>query len=133
MTVDEDLNMCLGEWLLVGAMASAYSDNYALGAFVNRTDALMMALSESITTASGPFNGVYWYRNPLFSFGFADSESISLSPADAIPGDSRLSWHLTGVDGGYRAGNIMSLNVDNTWQKNILNCGGGGSYTTTPI
>ena len=34
-------------------------------------------------------------------------------------GDCRLSWHLTGEKGGYRIGNIRSLNKSMDYKKII--------------
>ena len=68
-------------------------------------------------------NGTYYYFTANNSIGFAPNSTISQSSADtenstvsggtcdAGNGDLRLSWHIDGVDGGWRAGCSISLNA----------------------
>ena len=83
-------------------------------------------------TGSAHFaNGAYWYNVDRLSFGFSDQESIYLNEADvtctpyfdgcdncdACQCENKLSWHLTGGSGGWRAGCTLWLNDDATWRK----------------
>ena len=62
-------------------------------------------------------NGTYFYFTANNSIGFApnstinqfEADSENLSPCDAGNGDLRLSWHITGGAGGYRAGCTISF------------------------
>jgi hypothetical protein len=56
-------------------------------------------------------NGAWWYLTPDHSFGFAPNSNIYTNSADTFDCDpckdsNRLSWHLHGLDGGWRLGNI---------------------------
>ena len=64
----------------------------------------------------------YWYMVPKLSFGFSPSSIITQSQADTsiIESDLRLSWHLNLNSGGWRIGNITSLNNDNLYYKKIF-------------
>jgi hypothetical protein len=66
-------------------------------------------------------NGVYWYRCPSQSFGFAAESTITLNSADTLSSNCqyRLSWHLDQVNGGYRDGCTLGLNSDNQRMKQI--------------
>lgn len=76
----------------------------------------------------------YWYRNDN-SVGFAPSAVISQNSADTInasgwvfvdnyqDGDLRLSWHSrdgNNVFGGWRSGQNIMLNEDQTWLRYVL-------------
>ena len=68
-------------------------------------------------------NGTYYYFTANNSIGFAPNSTISQSSADtenstvsggtcdAGNGDLRLSWHIDGLAGGWRAGCTISLNA----------------------
>ena len=73
----------------------------------------------STSSASGPYNGVYWYNYRGKSFGFSDSRSIKLDSADTISGSGRLSWHIDRSDGGYRIGNTIKLNKATNYRKQL--------------
>ncbi len=65
----------------------------------------------------------YWYMAPKLSFGFSPSQTITQNQADTtiIGSELRLSWHLDiGNVGGWRLGNITSLNGDNLFYKKIF-------------
>ena len=55
-------------------------------------------------------NGAFFYRQHSNAMGFAPNNSISLNNADTTGSSdaTRLSLHLTGSDGGYRAGSNTS-------------------------
>ena len=67
-------------------------------------------------------NSVYWYFTPGYSFGFAPNSLIIQSLADTHEQNSnqRLSWHLTGVNGGWRLGNEDFLNNDTLHTKKVF-------------
>lgn len=78
-------------------------------------------------------DNAYWYRNSN-STGFAPVSYISQCGADATGtgvcgvsedpalSDLRLSWHGgdSFVNGGWRSGNNIWLNSDDTWQRYVL-------------
>ena len=53
----------------------------------------------------------FWYFTPGYSIGFAPNSNIKQVKADPLEeeGDLRLSWHLTGSEGGWRAGRLLFL------------------------
>ena len=65
--------------------------------------------------------GVYWYNYDGKSFGFAPTANIFLEDADTydIGSSKRVSWHVNGEAGGWRAGEVNSLTNDNVWRKVI--------------
>jgi hypothetical protein len=80
-----------------------------------------------ITTQTKPnvtrlYGLAYWYMTPQLSFGFSHSPQIAQSQADVntIEADSRLSWHLNLSSGGWRLGNVTSLNNENKLYKKIF-------------
>ena len=72
-------------------------------------------------------NGVYWYFTYGKSFGFLGDTNLQQNSADigTTNPDSRLSWHLDLIDGGWRAGANTGLNNDAVWQKVIWSCPNG--------
>ena len=83
------------------------SASLMLCAAASKADVLRKTSSTS--SASGPYNGVYWYNYVGKSFGFSDSRSIGLYSADTNSGSGRLSWHIDQGMGGYRIGNAKFL------------------------
>jgi len=74
-------------------------------------------------------NGVQWYYNDNWSFGFAPAGvPVRLNQAD-VEGDpgaaQRLSWHTIGNSGGYRCGATAGLNANAGWERIVLHRGGG--------
>jgi len=63
----------------------------------------------------------YWYFTPNYSFGFAPTSKIDQFNADIFEKTSnlRVSWHLD-ARGGYRLGNIMSLNTNTNHYKKVF-------------
>ena len=56
-------------------------------------------------------------------FGFSPSSTIDLSSVDIVERDSgplRLSWHLNGNEGGWRAGSTTDLYTSTEWEKLIF-------------
>ena len=89
--------------------------------------------TETVLNTPQLLNEAYWYLtlntflDGFGSIGFAPTEDIDQASAD-IEDDSdplRLSWHLDGVNGGYRLGGINHFGVG---PDNIeLNDGVGGA------
>ena len=48
--------------------------------------------------------GTYWYYRYGSSMGFSQTADVQLNSADTSAGPLRMSWHLGGGSGGYRAG-----------------------------
>ena len=75
------------------------------------------------TTLNSPqfYGRAYWYFTNGQSFGFAPTNVINQGNADVYDQSSnlRLSWHLDGVSGGWRIGNVITLNSDTTYIKKI--------------
>ena len=71
-------------------------------------------------------NGTYWYYTLGISItdvggsiGFAPTPSINQNAADIEEGGQRLSWHVTGTEGGYRIGTITGLNDATDYLKQV--------------
>ena len=116
----EILNAPNAKWLFV---AAKYGSIIKLGAFGERA----AVLKQTSKNTPHENNGVWWYRTPGESFGFAGSSHISQNSADTVSGAHRLSWHLGGSS-GYRAGDSKSLS-SSSWQKQIYSCGGVSAKT----
>jgi hypothetical protein len=80
--------------------------------------------TSSISNATGPINGAFWYYVPGKSFGFAGSAVINLKTADTKDTgcDKRLSWHLDLGVGGWRAGCQTGLIESDEWRKIMYAC-----------
>ena len=67
-------------------------------------------------------NGAYWYYSPDYSIGFAPNATIAQYSVDNYDqsNNQRVSWHLTGYDGGYRLGSLIDLNNNSRYYKVIL-------------
>ena len=104
------------KYIFVGAQDP--NGNIKLGAFGARST----VLRQTYTNSPNENNGVYWYFTNGKSFGFAGSSSISQSSADTLSGSHRLSWHLTGGSGGYRAGDTTSLSSSSSYRKLLYAC-----------
>jgi len=121
-TTEDELNSCKGKSnaFFVGAKNSSDSLFFFLGAFGTSG---IFNLTTAIDTAYLDPLGAYWYNVPEYGFGFANTSSVYLYDCDTGDGpydcSSRLCWHLTGRDGGYRAGCKVDLNWDNDWRKVI--------------
>eukprot|EP00727_Mastigamoeba_balamuthi_P009104 m51a1_g4816 hypothetical protein (447) ;mRNA; r:147144-148690 len=104
-----------GEWLLVAAARADSPGVLALAACGRRV--------ELLAAGSGArSNGATWYCVEGKAFGFSESERLSLGSADTEngTGDRRLSWHLDGRNGGWRAGEATGLNNDTQWLKLVF-------------
>ena len=105
------------KWIFVGARD--LEGNIAIGAVGARDK----VLQDTQINCAHEDNGVAWYLTEYLSFGFAPAGcAVTQSDADAEEdqGGYRLSWHLDGENGGYRAGSAQDLNHDDTeWRKLI--------------
>ena len=104
------------KWIFVGARD--LGGNIAIGAVGARDK----VLQDTPIDVPHEDNGVAWYLAQEFSFGFAPAGcAVNQNDADDLQdqGDCRLSWHLNGDNGGYRAGCVDDLNHDTgtQWRK----------------
>jgi hypothetical protein len=126
-TTSAVINACTGPFLFVGALYSGFS-YFELGAWGPVSE----VQTKTVLNTPHLYNGVYWYFTSSKSFGFSLNPSISQSSCDTQSTDPyyRLCWHLDGSSGGYRAGNVLSLNSDTSYSKVIYNCPAGSTYST---
>jgi hypothetical protein len=124
-TASADINACTGPFLFVAARYSG-SSTFKLGAY----GILSKVLTATVLNTPHLYNGVHWYFTESESFGFSLVSSITQSCADvgSTAPEYRLSWHLGGVNGGYRAGSLLSLDSDTSYYKAIYNCPVGNDY-----
>ena len=104
------------KWIFVGARDP--EGNITIGAVGARDK----VLQDTPIDVPHEDNGVAWYLAQEFSFGFAPAGcAVNQNDADDLQdqGDCRLSWHLNGDNGGYRAGCVDDLNHDTgtQWRK----------------
>ena len=75
------------------------------------------------TTVNNPrfYGRAYWYFTNGISFGFAPTYVIDQNRADVTDLNSnlRLSWHLDGLNGGWRLGCLTDLYSETTYLKKI--------------
>lgn len=70
-------------------------------------------------------NGVGWYYNDSWSWGFVPGGEIPNRFSCDVnnPGsDDRICWHSGNgnINGGYRCGSVNGLNGDNTWERVVF-------------
>lgn len=85
--------------------------------------------TQTVTNTPQLVNGTYWYYTPvvsqlnnLGSIGFSGSQTINQDSADIqdLANTTKLSWHITNNNaGGYRLGNQVNLNNENTYIKQV--------------
>jgi hypothetical protein len=97
------------EWVLVGARESGKAV-LKVCAFGRRDEVLKRTARKN---KPHEHNGAWWYFTDGRSFGFAPDSTIDQQIADIHNGDDpkRLSWHLEGDQGGYRAGDRRSYST----------------------
>lgn len=119
-TIDELLEIGRGikseDSILCCAAKRVNSDEIALCAFGKAKDILK---ENGEKTRAVKYGEIYWYLVREQSFGFAESDNISLNSADTVSGNLRMSWHLSG-GGGYRVGESKDLNGDDKFIKLLL-------------
>jgi hypothetical protein len=77
------------------------------------------------------YDSAYWYFTQGKSFGYAPNSTITQNSADSFDNGSnkRLSWHLDQNFGGWRLGDLTSLNSDKNYYKIIyINENGNFKY-----
>jgi hypothetical protein len=119
ITSQDDMAACNkdpSKKVFVGAMESVGSSKFTVGAGGLAGNVFAPTTSYNRAYLA---NGVYWYNYDGKSFGFAPKETIFLEDADTyeISSNERLSWHVNGQAGGWRAGSVNSLTNDETWRK----------------
>ena len=75
------------------------------------------ALGQTVLVGSA-----YWYFTPGYSFGFAPNSLIEQTLADDYDENSmlRLSWNLDELNGGWRLGIFINLNIDTLFKYIFL-------------
>ena len=118
-TISSDVDACKGsKYIFAGAKSSSLTLKFTIGAFGTSN-----VLSETNSTSTAYYDpmGAYWYRYPMYSFGFAASSYVNLVIADAYQGDDdcahRLCWHVDNDYSGYRVGCLTWLYLDPMWRK----------------
>jgi hypothetical protein len=127
--VAEILAACPGAELLTGCMPNG-SDALTLAAMAPRADVLYDCGQDSACVHSA--NGVGWYFNDNFSWGFApDGLGVNRASCDYNDGtlvspELRMCWHTSGgsISSGYRCGD-NNLNGNAGWTRVV--------YTTGPV
>ncbi|KAG8471007.1 hypothetical protein KFE25_009428 [Diacronema lutheri] len=115
LLLDPDLP-AVGEWksaFMCATKGGAGSTNCQLAAFGDAT----VVLANTVRNKPVENNGVWWYRTPNLSVGFAPDDKIKQSNADIMdaktePGcNYRLSWDMDNHPdrGGWRAGCDIKL------------------------
>ena len=111
-----------GQYVILSGKAVG-SSNILLAAAAPTTQ----VFTETVLNTPQLLNGAYWYNTPDQSIGFAPTATINQMQADAYDYSDplRLSWHIMNSVGGWRLGEINTLNGAN---GNIgLNDGAGGA------
>jgi hypothetical protein len=123
---------CSGDYLMMAARRTGSSQFEVLAA-ADRADVTWNTGTGNVTHAA---NGVEWYFDPSYSWGFAGAgDTVSRNSCDVggMGERDRLCWHTYGDEmaGGWRAGNYLWLNADNSWEK-VLLVGNAGAPVNVP-
>lgn len=115
------LSGCSGDYLMLAARRTGSSEFEVLAAAA--TADVTFGTGEGNVTHSA--NGVEWYFDPNYSWGFAgagDTVSRNSCDTNGLDENDRLCWHTGGgeMNGGWRAGTNTWLNGDYSWEKVIL-------------
>jgi hypothetical protein len=127
-----DLNTVMGacnKSKLLMACRPVGAANWSVVAMAPKTDVTFDTGTGNTTHIA---NGVGWYFNSSYSWGFApqgdavsrsscDIEASSIQPG-GMDGDKRICWHTGGnsLNGGWRCGKSDSLNSDNGWERALF-------------
>ena len=78
--------------------------------------------TQTIRNEARLYGLAYWYMTPQLSFGFSRLPQITQNIADTgtIEANSRLSWHLNLISGGWRLGNFTALDNEKKLYKKIF-------------
>ncbi len=109
---------CPGKNLML-ACKQTDSNIITLAAQAPRVDVLFDTLGQNVPHNA---NGVGWYYNDNYSWGFAlEGDAISLSPCDIQSGNGelRMCWHTGAgaMNGGWRCGSQTGLNSSTAWER----------------
>lgn len=115
------LSGCGGDYLMLAARRTGSSEFEVLAA-ANRADVTFGTGTGNDTHSA---NGVEWYFDPSYSWGFAgggDTVSRNSCDTNGLNENDRLCWHTGSgeMNGGWRAGTNTWLNGDYSWEKVIL-------------
>ena len=109
---------CAGSQIILAGHQKG-SDSYAVLAAAPKADALTDTGANTSNTHT--VNDSQWYNSDLWAFGFAPQDgTVNLSSCDVSQGDDRLCVHTFSAVGGFRIGDNMNLNSDNTWEIVVL-------------
>lgn len=110
---------CSGDYLMMAARRVG-GTQYEVLAAANFADVIFETGTGNTTHAA---NGVEWYFNDNYSWGFAGAgDSVSRTSCDTAGASERdrLCWHTHDFySSGYRAGNVY-LNGNGGWEKVLL-------------
>lgn len=123
---------CSGDYLMMAARRTGSSEFEVLAA----ADSADVTWATGTGNATHAANGVAWYFDPSYSWGFAGAgDSVARNSCDTNgAGESdRLCWHTGGgtMNGGWRAGTYLYLNSDTSWEK-VLLVGNAGAPVNVP-
>jgi hypothetical protein len=121
-TTSNELNQILNNtcgYTQLCVAAKRIDSNILELAAIDSLECMNMTKSKSEAVKSKTADNLYWYHVEGHSFGFSDTPNISLSSADTMSGERRLSWHVEGT-GGYRIGDKKDLNYAKDWQKIVF-------------
>ena len=93
---------------------------YTLAAMGLRDDVLYDC--GTTTTCTNVANGVGWYFNNAYSWGFVSGgDAVTRNSCDTASTNAtaRLCWHTSSSYGGYRCGSTIGLNSATTWERAI--------------
>ena len=114
----EELDALNGKKVLVAARQTG-SDILTIAAMGDK-DAVLKRTTDM--EEAYEHNGACWYCYEYNGFGFAPNGTVRVNNADAEDRASphRLSWHLDGQGGGWRAGSNIDLNRSTDWEKLVF-------------
>ena len=120
LTTTGMLSGCSGDYLMMGARRVG-SSTFEVLAAANFADVIFDTGTGNVTHNA---NGVNWYFNNNYSWGFAgagDTVSRNSCDTNGMSERDRLCWHThSNYSGGWRAGAFTSLNNDSSWEKVLL-------------
>ena len=118
------LMKCSGSKLMLACGKSADPSTIVALAWAPRADVTFMTGGQGAPAEVHVANGVGWYYNNSWSWGFVQGgDTPNNNSCDVAGGNPqfRMCWHCSGgnISGGYRCGSTAGLNGDNTWDRII--------------